>query len=389
MPLVRIRDINSRSTKVNYRGTFDKQYLLDDGDVLIGMDGDFNAVRWAGGRALLNQRVCKITADEERIDQGFLFHSLQPQLDLIHRRTPQTTVRHLSTDAIQSISLPGVPLPQQLRIAAILDTLDDQIRSTEQMISKLKLSRDGLIVELLTKGLEPFRTTVDRRRRETRVEQTIVGPIPGSWHVASLAAFQRRERPYLKTGPFGSSLKQEHWVDEGIPVVTIGSLGEGVFIESELLHVTPKTAARLSAYALDAGDIVFSRVADVGRSVVVGDRERDWIMSSNMMWISLDPSRADPRFVRANIASNPYVRLQIRRFVNSAGRDVANAKIMNLLQFPWPSLAEQVAIVDQIDSWDEEVVSEESRVAKLQLLKQGLAMDLLTGRVRVRTGVIL
>src|SRR5664280_838288 len=100
VPLVRIRDINSRSTKVNYRGTFDKQYLLDDGDVLIGMDGDFNAVRWAGGRALLNQRVCKITADEERIDQGFLFHSLQPQLDLIHRRTPQTTVRHLSTDAI-------------------------------------------------------------------------------------------------------------------------------------------------------------------------------------------------------------------------------------------------------------------------------------------------
>jgi len=117
--------------------------------------------------------------------------------------------------------------------------------------------------------------------------------------------------------------------------------------------------------------------------VVVGDSERGWIMSSNMMWISLDQKRADPDFVRANIATNPNLRRQIRRYVNSAGRDVANAQIMNLLQFPWPSIEEQKAIVARIAAATEEVAAQQADAAKLRILKQGLIADLLTGRVRV------
>lgn len=153
IPLVRIRDIKSGSTEVNFKGPFDRIYLLTDGDLIVGMDGDFNAVRWTGGPALLNQRVCKIVADGKSIDQGFLFHFLQPQLDLIHRRTPpQTTVRHLSTGALYGIEFPEFSLSEQQKIAEILDTLDDQIRATEQIVEKLRLTKKGLVNDLLSGG---------------------------------------------------------------------------------------------------------------------------------------------------------------------------------------------------------------------------------------------
>jgi type I restriction enzyme S subunit len=40
-------------------GEYDEQFVVNDNDILIGMD-DFNIAKWAGGEALLNQRVCKI-----------------------------------------------------------------------------------------------------------------------------------------------------------------------------------------------------------------------------------------------------------------------------------------------------------------------------------------
>jgi len=69
--------------------------------------------------------------------------------------------------------------------------------------------------------------------------------------------------------------------------------------------------------------------------------------------------------------------------VNSAGRDVANATIMNPLQSPWPSIAEQQAVAAALRSAGERTDREHGELAKLRLLKKGLMEDLLTGRVRV------
>ena len=41
MPLIRIRDLGGRTTEVRFRGTYDPAYLVTKGDLLVGMDGDF------------------------------------------------------------------------------------------------------------------------------------------------------------------------------------------------------------------------------------------------------------------------------------------------------------------------------------------------------------
>ena len=61
IPLIRIRDLEKETTEVKYDGFYRKEYIVKNGDLLIGMDGDFYTALWKGKDALLNQRVCKIT----------------------------------------------------------------------------------------------------------------------------------------------------------------------------------------------------------------------------------------------------------------------------------------------------------------------------------------
>ena len=61
-PLVRIRDLFTNDTEVKWSGELVSEALIDDGDILIGMDGDFNVTMWDQGPALLNQRLCCVRA---------------------------------------------------------------------------------------------------------------------------------------------------------------------------------------------------------------------------------------------------------------------------------------------------------------------------------------
>ncbi len=358
------------------------------GDVLLTKDGANT------GNAALNpiteeisllSSVAFIRSDERCLcPQYLLQYLLSPQGQRrLQDLMSGNAIRRLTLAKIKLFEIPCPPLLEQRKIAEILDILDDAIRTTEQLIAKLEQVKQGLLQDLLTRGIDDNGGLRDPVRHPEQFKDSVLGRIPKEWDVAPLAEFESADRPYLKTGPFGSSLKQEHWVPEGRPVVTIGSLGEGEFIESELLYINENTAASLSSYALAPGDVVFSRVADVGRAVLVTEDQRGWIMSSNIMWISLDSQRTIPSFVQVNISANWAVRNQIRQLVNAGGRDVANASIMNQLQLPWPAKYEQELICSVLKSRLSRIRAEYETARKLRLLKQGLMQDLLTGRVRV------
>ncbi|MDN5565831.1 MAG: restriction endonuclease subunit S, partial [Psychrobacter sp.] len=188
---------------------------------------------------------------------------------------------------------------------------------------------------------------------------------------------------HLRTGPFGSALKGEHWVEEGHPVITIGSLGEGEFNKSELLYIGNKDVNRLVDFKLKLNDVVFSRVADVGRSIVIKEDQVGWIMSSNLMRISLDPEIMISDFLQYQLSSNHFIKKQIRCKVNSGGRDLANSEVLNSLCFVKPSYDEQLAIVERAKKIDMRLRTELSQVYKLEQQKQGLMHDLLTGKITV------
>ena len=48
MPLIRIRDVVRGQTETYFKGKYQEDWIVKNGDLLVGMDGDFNCARWRG-----------------------------------------------------------------------------------------------------------------------------------------------------------------------------------------------------------------------------------------------------------------------------------------------------------------------------------------------------
>lgn len=140
MPLVRIRDVKRGFSETYYSGGYPEEYILHSGDLLIGMDGEFNIARWKSGNALLNQRVCKIVA-KNGVYEEYLRFLLSVELKTIENRTAFVTVKHLSAKELNKLEVNVPEFSEQEAIANTLSKIEVVIEKREQELKKL----DGLI----------------------------------------------------------------------------------------------------------------------------------------------------------------------------------------------------------------------------------------------------
>ncbi|WP_417315986.1 restriction endonuclease subunit S [Cycloclasticus pugetii] len=172
LPLIRIRDIVSGITETTYDGDYNEEYLVDNGDLLVGMDGDFNSAFWRSGKALLNQRVCKLVANEEFYSQRFLAYLLPGYLSAIHEHTSSVTVKHLSSKTIQSIPLPLPPQNEQTRITAKLDELFSELDSGVNELKAAQIKLSHYRQSILKSAVEGALTQKWRDDNKDKIEKT-------------------------------------------------------------------------------------------------------------------------------------------------------------------------------------------------------------------------
>jgi len=178
-PLVRIRDIFLDDTNVYVDAPEVPDATIDTGDILVGMDGDFNVARWRGGRAQLNQRVCCIRPHKE-IDTRFLSYLLPVPLKLINEFTYSTTVKHLSSFDIQKVHFPCPDFETQRQIADFLDLttgeIDTLIEAKMKLLGLLAEKRQTLVAEAVMRGLNRSAPL-----RPSGIDW--LGDIPAHWEV--------------------------------------------------------------------------------------------------------------------------------------------------------------------------------------------------------------
>lgn len=147
--LIRNRDLKSNDQIIYYFGNYKINYIVNNGDILIGMDGDFLPCLWQKGPALLNQRVGRILV-KDKWDKHFLYYLLFEPLQLKQATTGATTVKHLSHNDIENLELPIPPYKEQSIIAQALSDVDGLIAALDRKIAKKRLIKQGAMQQLLT-----------------------------------------------------------------------------------------------------------------------------------------------------------------------------------------------------------------------------------------------
>lgn len=155
IPIIRIRDILHSTITTYYSGNFSEFFLIKKGDILISMDGDFHIAKWNNINAILNQRILKVSQKKDaRIEVEYFYYFLKPFLSKIHRITPATTVKHLSTFNITRASEYFPSVKEQKEIASRLSIIDQLIVKDQLKLSKYGSLKKGLMHDLLTRKVE-------------------------------------------------------------------------------------------------------------------------------------------------------------------------------------------------------------------------------------------
>jgi type I restriction enzyme S subunit len=154
IPLIRIRDITQDHTQVNYLGDYREEFLVNTGDYLVGMDGNFTVAKWRGRRALLNQRVSRLQWYSNRVESTFFAIAAQHQLTELQGKKAYTTVDHLSSKQIEEAVVPLPPLAEQKRIVAKVDELMGLCDSLEAKQQERELRKSVLVRSSLSRFAE-------------------------------------------------------------------------------------------------------------------------------------------------------------------------------------------------------------------------------------------
>ena len=146
MPILRIRNIPDGTTSDYTTEEASPNYIVHDGDIVVGMDGIFHINSWNGGDAYLVQRACSFRPKEEST-RGFIFQAIQEPIKYFEQTLVGATVAHLGKKHIDSIEL-IVPANKDLYIP-----FQKGFKQRQSLLSQIRLlteARDRLLPKLMS-----------------------------------------------------------------------------------------------------------------------------------------------------------------------------------------------------------------------------------------------
>ncbi len=274
------------------------------------------------------------------------------------------------------------PLPEQRQIAAILDTIDDTIRKTELVIAKLHQVKQGMVHDLLTRGIDETGELRDPEQHPEQFKDSPLGRIPKEWEVDGLT----RWNVQLIDGDRGAEYPQEsEFSSEGYcAFLSAKNVTKDGFRFDDVAFITEEKHRRLRKGTLMPDDIVVTTRGTLGNFAYFDGSVPVSVLRINSGMVIIRNS--DPSIATAflyEVLRAPMTERQVAVSAYGSAQPQLNLDILRRLSIVHPPLDEQHGLTERVRSLNVREKQETAGLAKLRLLKCGLMEDLLTGQVRV------
>ena len=310
-PLIRIRDVKRGFTQTYYTGEFSSEYIVHKGDLLVGMDGEFNIARWNSEDALLNQRVCRIIANSN-VNEDYLRFYLKRALKLIESKTSFVTVKHLSAKELNGLKLNLPCMEDQQRISKQLSILELVIRKNKKVLK--------LFDELVkARFMEMFGDPVLNEK---------------SWRVIKLGELCSK----ICSGntPKGGS---DNYTKEGIMFFRSQNVWKNRLELDDIVYIDEATHEKMKETSLNYGDILITKTgrintenSSLGRSALFLGKNDSANINGHVYLVRINSELVNRNFV-LQILISPQYRDLIRR-VCVGGIDKRQLNQNHIYDFP-------------------------------------------------------
>jgi len=243
---------------------------------------------------------------------------------------------------------------EQQKIAEILETIDNAIEKTDKIIEKYKRIKQGLMQDLLTKGIDEKGNI--RNEKTHKFKDSPLGRIPEEWEVVRLGEICQIV--------YGDRLSESEYFEYGESVV-YGTTG-----------VITKTNKFLGI----GETIVLPRKGSINNKFYVKDGQKFFVIDT-AFYLRFDSYKK--KEFNAKYLFIYLQRINFELLNEATGVPSLNREVLRKINIPLPSLPEQQRIAEILSQLDQTIEKEEQYKEKLERIKQGLMEDLLTGKVRV------
>lgn len=325
LPLVRIRDVKRGYSETFYSGNYPSDYVIDSGSLLVGMDGEFNIARWKGGHALLNQRVCKITA-KENVNEEHIRFALSKALKEIENRTAFVTVKHLSAKELNQLEIDVPNYTTQTDIAKVLTQIESIISARQRQFQKLDELVKARFVEMFG---DMYLNTMEWRELQLEIMADIVSGITKGRKIA------------------GKQLTK-------VPYMAVSNVKDG-YIDWTTVKTIEATDQEINQYRLLPDDVLMTEGGDpdkLGRGAIIRTPLENCIHQNHIFRVRLDESHILPDYFAEYLKHQRAKRYFLGCAKQTTGIASINMKQLKALPVLLPPLELQnefSAFIRQID----------------------------------------
>ena len=366
-------DSESRSTIKGYipycgaTGIIDyiNDYIFDGEYVLIAEDGGkFNRFEETAyimmGKFWANNHVHIVRGKDGTLDDCFLMYSVNYQ-DISYYISGSTREK-LNQQLLKSVVILLPPFPEQRKIAEILETVDNAIEKTGRIIEKYKRIKQGLMQDLLTRGIDE---NGQIRSEEThRFRDSPLGRIPEEWKVVELG-----EISFITMGQSPSSS-------------LVNKNGKGMaFLQGNAeftnKYPSPTNWIKNPLKIANKGSILISVRAPIG---ALNLADTQYCIGRGLASIEASSNFVDSYFLWYSMQ---FFIDKLAKLGQGSTFEAIGSNELKTLCIPLPPLPEQRRIASILSQIDKTIEKEKKYKEKLERIKRGLMEDLLTGKVRV------
>jgi len=260
--------------------------IVKAGDILVStVRPNLNAVAEIPERldgATASTGYCVLRPDAAQIDSRFLYFWVRSSgfVNSMVKKATGASYPAVSDKIVKDSKIPLPPLPEQKRIAAILDKADSIRRKRRTVLAQLDNLSQTLFVDFQHKA------------RTNLIEYTLV-------------ELAEKSRGSFVNGPFGSDLLTNELQDCGVPVIYIRDIRDGEYQRVSRVCVSEQKARDLAVCAVRPGDILVAKVGDPpGVAAVYSKDEPAAVITQDVIRIRIATDVASPEYVMAYLNSS-------------------------------------------------------------------------------------